>query len=209
MARNVKYHFADCHLELEAVDAYYRKSLASIECRYSKDTNTHYDVDFLNMTSEEVIKEAKFLKEELEKDVIFKWLACIEALLRIDYIIRLDKKDKKPLSCYFRNRLKQNELQQKKKKKTLKYKTEQENSQWQSNKKYHVDLCNEIIKGWREFYPKERNYLNLLCDAFQYRNWLAHGRYRRFDDESKYSFWMLSSLVSVFKEDILIHLQHY
>lgn len=202
MGRNIRYHFADVQFKLDYVESYHWKCQSSIECKYSIDRNRNYASDFQHMTQEEVVREAEQLKAELEKETMFSFLACIEALLRIDYIIRLEKKDKAPLSCFFRNSFKQSKELKKRSRKTLESKKRNTASTSVINEKYRVDLCDVIIKGWREFFPEEKTCLNLLNDAFKYRNWIAHGRYNHFEDERKYDFMMILSLVNVFKEQI-------
>lgn len=209
MAKNVAYQFSTDHLNLDSVDSFYKRSLASIECRYSRDSNQNYSKDFIDMTEGEIALEAQSLIDELQKETVFHLLAGIEALLRIDFIVRIDKKDKQPISCYFRNNYNMFEKQKKRNSKTLEYKKNEGDVKWRVADKYRVDLCDVIHKGWREFYPENKKCLNLLSDAFNYRNWLAHGRYRKFDDENKYSFFLISNIVAVFKETIMPHLQHY
>lgn len=203
MGRNIRYQFAEAQLKLDFIENYHWKCLSSIECRYSIDRNRNYASDFQYMTQTEVVREAEQLKTELEKETMFNFLACIEALLRIDYIIRLDKKDKTPLSCFFRNGFKQSEELKKRLRKTLESKKRNNTSTFVTNEKYRVDLCEVIIKGWREFFPEEKTCLNLLSDAFKYRNWIAHGRYRHFEDERKYDFLMILNVVNVFREQIV------
>lgn len=122
--------------------------------------------------------------------------------------MRIDKKDKQPISCYFRNEYNMSEKQKKRNRKTLEYKKNESYVKWRVSDKYRVDLCDVILKGWRKFYPENKNCINLLSDAFNYRNWLAHGRYRKFDDENKYSFFLISNIVAVFKETIMPLLLH-
>lgn len=209
MARNIAYQFSPNHLTLESIDSYYKRIRASIECRYSKNTNQNYAKDFEDMTEDEISDESQSLIEELQKETILHWLVGIEALLRIDYIVRIDKKDKSPISCYFRNDYGLLEQQRKRKSKTLEYKKNGNDVKWKIAEKYRVDLCDAILKGWREYFPEYKNCINLLGDAFNYRNWLAHGRYRKFDGENKYDFFLISNIVSVFKETIMPHLLHY
>ena len=209
MARNIKFQFSSNHLKLEFVEEYHQRCLSSIECKYSKDRNINYDTDFPNMTPAEVLGEANKLKAELEKETIFNCLACIEALLRIDYIVRIDKKDKEPLSCYFRSNLKLLKLQKKKTFKTLEIKKKSSRNAIAPNEKYRVDLCDVIIKGWRDYHPEEKVCFDILRDSYKYRNWLAHGRFRQFENENKYNFMTFLNLVAVFKESILPKLKHF
>ena len=209
MARNIAYQFSANHLSLDSVDSFYKRSLASIECRYSRNTNQHYSIDFPDMTEDEISIEAQNLIDELQKEMVFQLLTGIEALLRIDYIIRIDKKDKQPISCYFRNGYKMYEQHKKRNNKTLEYKKNESDVKWKAADKYRVDLCDIILKGWREFYPDNKVCIDLLADAIKYRNWLAHGRYRKFDDEDKYTFFRICNIVATFKETIKPLLQHY
>lgn len=209
MARIIAHQFSLNHLTLESIDSFYNRSLASIECRYSKNTNQNYSKDFANMTEDDIADEAHNLIEELQKETMFHLLAGIEALLRIDYIVRIDKKDKRPISCYFRNEYVMYEQHKKRYSKTLEYKKKENNVMWKNADKFQVGISDVILKGWREYYPEYKTCINLLCDAFKYRNWLAHGRYRKIDDENKYSFFFICNIVSVFKETIMPHLLHY
>lgn len=89
MAKNFAYQFSANHLNLDSVDLFYKRSLASIECRYSRQSNLNYSSVFLGMTEEEIEFEAQSLIDELQKETMFHLLAGIEALLRIDYIVRI------------------------------------------------------------------------------------------------------------------------
>jgi len=87
---------------------------------------------------------------EIEKYTSFDVISSIEAMFRIDYSTRCEKKLKDEISREFRRIYKKYE-----------------------NK---ANFEEHILKTWQNYIADTR-LLNELRAIFQYRNWLAHGRY--------------------------------
>jgi hypothetical protein len=96
----------------------------------------------------------------------FSVLAAIEAAFRIDYLQRCDKRKKDELSRAF-----------------LKL---------YAAKGVRASLKNDILQGWKDKSNVPDHIIGDLNGAFNYRDWLAHGRYwkpnlgRKYDYESVY-----------------------
>lgn len=146
------------------IDDFYDKSSESIALAY----NRNIDTKFIGMTSDELKMEKQFLLDELEIWAVFMVLCYIESLFRIDFILRCENKNKwasENLSLYYKKH-------------------------HQSNKRYYqYSLKDVIFAGWKESFPEENCLINQLSQAFEYRNWIAHGRYWKFkDNPNKYTY---------------------
>lgn len=113
-----------------------------------------------------ISEEMSLRLKELELNTIFMLLSSIEAMFRIDFNLRVNKKFKDELSKDFRNI----------------YKV----------KKNRVSLEEDILKGWQEQFQDFRSIISEYRSALHYRHWLAHGRYwepklgRKYDFDSVY-----------------------
>jgi len=99
-------------------------------------------------------------QDEVELSYSLSLLASLEASLRVDYVLRCKMKRKDSVSRAFR----------------LIYK----------RKKERASLDDDILKVWRENTTVPPRILANMIEAFQFRNWLAHGRWwplrgRRYD----------------------------
>jgi uncharacterized protein YutE (UPF0331/DUF86 family) len=88
---------------------------------------------------------------EVELSCSLSVLASLEASLRVDYLLRCKLRRKDSLSRALR----------------LIYK----------RKKERASLEDDILKAWRENTTVPPRILGSMIEAFQFRNWLAHGRW--------------------------------
>ena len=88
---------------------------------------------------------------ELENTTIFMMLSSIEASFRIDYLKRVYKKSKDPLSREFRSIYRKKESK--------------------------ASLERDILALWKIQHPEYKVLISELIGAFKFRHWLAHGRY--------------------------------
>ena len=107
--------------------------------------------------------------KELSTDVSFAILAYIESRFRTDFIVRRrNRKRSDLLAGLFHANFKM------------------------SKEFYSYPLVTGIFKDWKETYAENDVLLNLfnqLGQAFDYRNWVAHGRYWVFkDNPNKYTY---------------------
>ena len=93
-------------------------------------------------------------------------MSALEALFRIDYLTRCYNKKKDPLSRKMRG--------------------------ISRKKGVRTSLENDILRLWKEVCPEYKSFISEVITAFDYRNWLAHGRYwepklgRNYDYNSLY-----------------------
>jgi hypothetical protein len=107
------------------------------------------DVKFIGLTLTEINDYFNKSEEELKHLICLNLLSATEAFLRVDYNIRVSKKDKSDIGREFRK------IDKKKKKK--------------------VSLEDDIVEIWRDN-TKEKIFSDFL-GILNYRHWLAHGRY--------------------------------
>lgn len=161
MAKKVS--FSNENLAIEEI-AYYKQDLEKAIRLYYQSYNKYEK--FYNYCDEEIDKEKKLRLQELELNTIFMLLSSIEALFRIDFNVRVDKKLKDELSKEFRNI----------------YKTKQS----------RVSLEEDILNIWQSHFKEIKYIISEYKSALHYRHWLAHGRYwepkfgRKYDFESIY-----------------------
>jgi len=99
--------------------------------------------------------------DELDRSSSLTVLGATEAVFRIDYLNRCYEKQKDDLSRAFREIHKE--------------------------KGSHASLDNDIFEAWQTYEPTHKATISSLRSAFNFRHWLAHGRYwepkfgRRYD----------------------------
>ncbi|WP_137279315.1 hypothetical protein [Pseudomonas rhizoryzae] len=101
-------------------------------------------------TEEELSEGYRCSMRELEMMTCLGLLAAIEALFRLDYIARVEKKLKDPMSQDFRRIYNRHKLDVR---------------------------FDDLIKVWKRRRPTFRVYFERLTVALHFRHWLAHGRY--------------------------------
>ena len=152
--------FSDNVLTPEEIEHYYRDMEKSIEMRFNKEQNANYVGDFLGYTDEEIISSKKELLQELSIEASFFLLAYIESLFRKDFILRINAGRKK-----YRDNI------------TKEYK-----SIYDPNKRvYSYSLVDVIFSTWKQYVsPNSKeleDVLRTLPQYYDFRNWIAHGRY--------------------------------
>ena len=161
----------------EEINEYYEVTYDSIENYFNKSTNPHYDDCFCNMADSEIVELEKTYKRELSIESGFALLAYIESLFRTDFVLRLESgKRGDNLTIY--------------------YKTEYNPAQ----KCYQFGL-DRIFDGWKNHYgnvsKRMTDILNTLPQYYEYRNWIAHGRYWIYKEDNylaKYNYEHLQML---------------
>jgi len=147
-----KVSFSDQHGSLEDIEEYYVDSESALNYYYAlSDATGIISAKFIGYTKEEIESELKSHKKSLDRMCSLEILATIEARLRIDYLVRSEKRKKDDLSKEFR-----------------KIYPKKENK---------ASLTDDIIKTWKSIHPQHKTRLDKLGQALDYRNWLAHGRY--------------------------------
>lgn len=160
-----KVSFSSENLSLLNIADYYGDSEKALRLFFSP-KNPAYTLRFNGYTRNEVEGELKLRLQELDKAVSLSILSALEALLRVDYLTRCYKKKRDPLSRKMRNIYK--------------------------SKGVRASLERDILRLWKEICPEYKGFISEVITAFDYRNWLAHGRYcepklgRNFDYSSLY-----------------------
>lgn len=168
--RKIQFHFNEHNQTLEFLEDYYDDVKAAIDLKYSKD-NPCYVSDFQMMTESEVESERDENYRELSREASMAILAFVESLFRTDFIIRCELKKCDKLSKQYRHTYNP------------------------SKHVYTYSYSDVVLDGWAEYRPEEKNLLNELKEANNYRNWLAHGRYWQFkDNPNKYKIEKIRAL---------------
>ena len=136
---------------------------------YYSELNPLYSQIFVGYSQIELDEELKYQLNEIEKDACLNLLAAIEAAFRVDYAIRIKEKDNNILSKKFRLLFNIYE--------------------------YQMPLEDVLLEEWKKYISRKSNIISILKSAFQYRHWLAHGRYWILKKKNrKYDFYELYNL---------------
>ncbi len=168
--RKLQFNFNEHNQSLESLENYYDEVKAAIDLKYSK-ANPYYNSDFQMMTDPEVENEREENYMELSREASMSILAFVESLFRTDFIIRCELKKSDKLSKRYRHT-------------------------YNPAKRIYTYSYNDVVlDGWAQLYPEEKDLINELKEANNYRNWLAHGRYWQFkDNPAKYKIEKIRNL---------------
>jgi hypothetical protein len=168
--RKIQFNFNEHNQSLESLESYYDEVKAAIDLKYSK-ANPYYTADFQMMTDSEVESERDENYMELSREASMSILAFVESLFRTDFIIRCELKKSDKLSIRYRHT-------------------------YNPAKRIYTYSYNDVVlDGWADFRPEEKDLINELKEANNYRNWLAHGRYWQFkDNPAKYKIEKIRNL---------------
>ena len=106
---------------------------------------------FFNLTLAEIEEYFSDSEEELEHLVSLNLVSATEALLRLDFLRKVEAKDKSDLGRIFRN--------------------------IQKDKGNRVSLETDIIDNWNAIVSTSKTDFSNFIALLRYRHWLAHGRY--------------------------------
>jgi hypothetical protein len=132
--------YGDHHLDVEN----------SLKLFFS-DVNPSYPVRFSGLTKSEVVALLGERREEADRAGAMMLLSGLEALFRIDYVNRVDRRKRDPLSQAFRDVF--------------------------AAHGRRVDLEDTVLGCWKTHADVDSDLISELRGAFKYRHWLAHGRY--------------------------------
>ena len=162
---NNKIRFSNEHLVLADIMQHHTDLKNALRLYFSKD-NKNLQARFSEYTNKKLLfQELSKRTEELDLSSVFSLFSAIEAAFRIDCLQRILKKKDDTLSRLF----------------DKKY----------SKKKQDQIGIKEIFSDWEDYikdHTKDPNAISLISnlkDAFDYRNWLAHGRYWRHQTRQK------------------------
>lgn len=139
---------------------YYDQTKGAICLKFDRLRNPDFESDFLGLSELEIDEEKRLLLAELSIESAFFLLAYIESLFRTDFVLRLE-------SGKWQDQL------------TKSFKSLQRKSAPQ-RKIYTYSLVDDIFARWKEYGASTKemtDILNTLPQYFDFRNWVAHGRY--------------------------------
>jgi len=146
---------------IEAIAEYQNDVELSLRLYFSE-VSPSFSVRFFGLRPEEILAEFNARIEETDQRSAFFVLTSLEAAFRLDYECRCRKRMKDPLSRAFRAIYKERETK--------------------------VRLDEDIFEAWREHLAGSRRLIGELRGAFNFRHWLAHGRYEEPNLGRKYDF---------------------
>ena len=177
------FSFSEHSSSILDLENYYFTIAKLIERKHQKETNPNFDEDFKFMRLDEVSQQAEILMKELTFEGNLALLSYIESLFRIDAVLRCQSKKKNdPMVKAFSKEVKN----------------------LNGKKHYHyIRIKETILSQWEKANPQLSNLINELNQAFDYRNWLAHGHYWVFKEPiHKYSFEYVLKLAKQTECDI-------
>lgn len=146
----------------EKIDKFYNQYRNGIEAIFDSDLNPNLENDFPGLSDDEREQMKNELLEELSLRSSFYLLAYIETLFRTDFALRLETSNKKGRDVL----------------------TKAYRSIYNSTKRiYTYSLVDVIFKNWKNYVVNKPNskemqdILRNLPQYFDFRNWMAHGRY--------------------------------
>ncbi len=161
---NDKILFSGEHLELADITQHHTDLENALKLYFSEN-NKNFQARFSEYTPQELSQELSKRTDELSYSSVFSLLSAIEAAFRIDCQQRILKKKNDPLSNMFYKKY--------------------------SKKNQDKFGIKKIFSDWKK-HTQDKNKLSLITvleNAFDYRNWLAHGRYwSRQPNQKKYSY---------------------
>ncbi|MBZ0255233.1 hypothetical protein K8I31_04180 [bacterium] len=164
MARRIP--LSNQHLDIKRVDERFNDAKQALRKYF--DEVLIQDRKYIGFTKHELYEEREKRIREQEEFVSLSILAAIEARFRIDYEIRISKRLKDPLSKEFRGLAK--------------------------SVGNYPRFEKDILSIWRRVGNTAASKLFTdLKKAFQYRHWLAHGRYWNLKS-SNYDYHQIYSL---------------
>jgi len=142
--------FSKQHPDIQQLAHYYDDVADSLRLYFGPDAPL-FSVRFETYKSDEIQNEMNERLAELEMETALSIFAAVEAAFRIDYLQRCYRKEKDSMSRAFRHLHKK--------------------------KGVRVSLEEEILEIWKEHTTGSTSMIGKLRAAFNFRHWLAHGRY--------------------------------
>lgn len=167
----------------ESIKRMYEECKAGIELYFDPERNPSYLADFAALTDTEILERKEKELEELSLRSSFFLLAYIESLFRTDFILRIESHKKG----------KSDEL-------TKSYKKIYNPAQ----RLYTYSLKDVIFDKWKTYVDEKimsvqmQNIIRSLPQYFDFRNWMAHGRYWKFKEQNylkKYNYLQIQILL--------------
>lgn len=165
------FKFSEHVVTLNDVASYYDNSKEAIEKYYDSSVVTP---SLVGHSPREVRAKRDKLLRELSIECGMMLMSAVEAAFRSDFVLRCRKSKKEQIDRDFKKVLGRVE------------------------ELYQVRIKEDLIDRWAEEYPADKHNFSLLKNRFDYRNWVAHGRYwHKFQDAGTSSTAFTSLLMEV------------
>ena len=143
--------FSNEHLPLEKISKQYTSVAGSIELYFSRN-NPRFSQIFSFYSPQEILGERSTCLLEHELGTSMTVLAAVEAAFRIDFELRCQSVKVDPISDRLR-------------------------AIRRGRTQHSISFAGDILNGWERAFPTGRQVISAMREAYQFRNWLAHGRY--------------------------------
>ena len=143
--------FSQEHLALEEISKQYTNVENSVTLYFSSG-NPRFSEVFSLYSPVELLEERNGCLIEHGLSVSMTILAAVEAAFRIDFELRCRNTNPDPISERLRI-MRRGRVQ------------------------HSISFTGEILHTWEQEYPRGVDVIPAMREAFQFRNWLAHGRY--------------------------------
>lgn len=157
------------HLGIEEVPNHWSDAQAALDLHFSF-MNPDPPLRIIGLDATELREERDRAKAEADRQSSMTLFAAVEAALRVDFQLRVDRRLKDDLSRRFRDIAK--------------------------SRPRSIRLDDDIIDVWKEQEPPAKADLERLKGALPYRHWLAHGRWFKARLGQAYDFADLRALAS-------------
>lgn len=161
----------------------YNRYRKGIEIYFDPTLNPNFSTEFAGLSDADIIAKERELLDELSLRSSFYLLTYIESLFRTDFILRLESNKKGYTDVL-----------------TRAYKSIFK----PTARLYSYSLTDVIFKNWKRYVngkakcKEMQDILNTLPQYFDFRNWMAHGRYWNFKESnyaSKYNYTQIQILL--------------
>lgn len=164
----------------EEIEDFYLQREEEINARFDTNINPRYNLDYGLWTEEQIIAEQKRMLNELSVRSSFFLLAYIETLFRTDFTLRLETNNGKRYQDNITKAYKELYVPGK--------------------RPFQYPLDDVIFKTWKENATSKEmlDILNTLPQYFDFRNWMAHGRYFMIKEDNylaKYNYQSVKMLL--------------
>lgn len=143
--------FSDEHLALEEISRQHTNVENSVTLYFSND-NPRFAEIFSHYSPGELLEERNGCLVEHGLSASMTVLAAVEAAFRIDFELRCRNTSSDPISNGLRM-MRRERVQ------------------------HSISFTQEILHTWERVFPRGSDAISAMREAFQFRNWLAHGRY--------------------------------
>ena len=154
-------------LGFDAIEFFFQRRENALKQYYNSAKNPDFITEFGTYSANELTDELRTQLEEIDRDACLALLAAIEAAFQGDARLRVARKNSQGLNGLLKKRLKRTR---------------------------RVSFENGILKDWQSSGLLGGGLLSDLKAVFNYRHWLAHGRYWEAHLGRYYDYYAVATL---------------